>query len=100
MHTNTYIYNLTNSDIVKALEPKGCAYLWNDSDLIEVPQNEEELLTVTHIIENSSFRIVEKSEAINLGYEELANWSDENDFLFLFDKDYLLLCLPKSVFKN
>lgn len=39
---------------------------------------------------------ISKGEAIEKGFEELANWSmPEHDKLFLID-DYILVCLPKN----
>jgi len=91
---------ITREEILNSLVPKCCAYLWNDSSLIEIPQNEEELKTVIDVVKKSDFKIVENSKALKLGYKELAKWSNENDYLFLFQTEYMLLCMPISVFMH
>jgi hypothetical protein len=73
---------IRKQNILNALVPQCCAYIWNDSSLIEVPQNDEELKILTNVVKNSGFRIIERAEALDLGYNELVNWSDENDYLF------------------
>ena len=49
--------NITKQNIMNALEPQGCVYLWKDSSLIEVPQNSEELQPIKNLVKHAKLLI-------------------------------------------
>ena len=91
----------TKDEILSVLEPQGCAYSTGECcELIEVPQNAKELQTVIENVTECEFKEITHDEAKELGYTTLAEWSNENDYLFLSEDEYFLLCLPKSLFQE
>ncbi len=91
----------TNINEVKPiLKPQCCAYsTYEFPDFIEIPQNEDELQSLIDSIGEQFLMRISKEKAIQLGYTELATWSNDNDFLFLLDDESLVLCLAKSLFE-
>ena len=91
---------ISTQDILNVLKPQCCAYTTGEvSDLIEVPQNDQELQCIRENISEHSVKMISHEEAKRLGYETLASWSNENDYLLLTEDEYFLLCLPKSLFQ-
>ena len=92
---------ISTQDILNVLKPKCCAYTTGEAfDLIEVPQNEIELQLVRNNISKHPVKMIRQEDAKRLGYETLASWSNENDYLFLSEDEYFMLCLPKCLFEK
>ena len=60
---------------------------------------------ISNEISNDNWRVLSKNEALNEGFEELAEWSTEDDYLIAIelqapinDEYYILVCLPKKEF--
>lgn len=88
------------NEVRPILKPLCCAYsTYEFPDFIEIPQNENELQSLINSIGEQSFMLISKEKAIQLGYTELATWSNDNDTLFLLDDESLVLCLAKSLFE-
>lgn len=93
--------NITKQDILDRLHPLQCAYNTGETvDLIYVPQDEEELKFVIEQINYCAFRPIDRQSAYNLGYKELAKWSDDNDYLFISEDNWFILDMPKVLFKQ
>ena len=92
---------ISTQDILNVLQPQCCAYTTGDAPgLIEVPQNDMELQTVRENISEHAVKMISYEETKRLGYETLASWSNENDYLLITEDEYFLLCLPKSLFQT
>ena len=92
---------ISTQDILNVLQPQCCAYTTGDApDLIEVPQNDMELQTVRENILEHAVKMISHEETKRLGYETLASWSNENDYLLITEDENFLLCLPKSLFQT
>lgn len=94
------INQLSMNEVNPILKPQCCAYsTYEFPDFIEIPQDENELQSLIDSIGEQSLMCVSKEKAAQLGYKELAAWSNDNDFLFLLEDESLVLCLAKSLFK-
>lgn len=92
---------ITISEVIKILKPQCCAYSTYDCpDLIEIPQNEEDLQLLVNAIGEKSLYKTSQEKALDLGYRELSKWSNDNDYLFFSKEEGLLLCVAKSLFVN
>lgn len=97
---NGIINQISMNEVNSIFKPQCCAYsTYEFPDFIEIPQNEDELQSLIGSIGEQSLMRISKEKAIQLGYTELATWSNDNDFLFLLDDESLVLCLAKSLFK-
>ena len=74
--------------------------------IINLANDELRCLIASELTDNN-WKELSINEAKDDGFEELANWSNYNDSLFavelckpLDDDYYVLVCVPKSVFKN
>ena len=55
---------------------------------------------LNEMVSTKGWRIVEPSEALDMGFDELVEWSQsETDILVLVDENYLV-CLPKKEFHH
>lgn len=97
---NGVINQISMNEVILILKPQRCAYsTYEFPDFIEIPQNENELQSLIDSIGEQSFMRISKEKAVQLGYKELAAWSNDNDFIFLLEDESLVLCLAKSLFK-
>lgn len=92
--------NINKQDILSKLEPRCCVYDTSETtNLLNVPQDETELMFVKDQLKENDFRLISRADARKLGYEEMANWSNDNDYLFISDDEWFILCMPKSLFE-
>lgn len=97
---NGVINQISKNEVNSIIKPQCCAYsTYEFPDFIEIPQNEDELRSLIDLIGEQSLMRMSKEKAVELGYAELAAWSNDNDYLFLLKDESLSLCLAKSLFK-
>ncbi len=77
------------------------------NSLIDVANNEyyDVRNMISAEVTDSNWRVLSKKEAKDEGFEELAEWSTEDDYLIAIelqapinDEYYILVCLPKKEF--
>ena len=65
-------------------------------EVLHIEESKQKKNVISNVDASSCISIgTDTGKLIEMGFDELVNWSNSNDYLICVD-DYLLLCIPKS----